>query len=393
MTSPAAITVLEEELPARPKLLFVGAFPPPDSRIMGGNVAVCRALLHSSFAERLQLVLVDSSREAAPASLLVRTYRAARRAPRFLAALHRERPDAVLLFASFGMSFLEKALYAAYARMLGVPSLLSVRSGHFMDQCRRSRGFRALARLLLAAPARLVCQGQRWQDLFERTLAVPRWRCPVVDAWMASEELLRIGRERSPLRDEGVTLLFLGTLESFKGVFELLEAVERLRSDPAVPPLELVIGGRGRAERDLRRIVEQRALGSVVHFAGLLSGQEKLEAFRRADVFVLPSHTEGLPNAMIEAMAAGLAVVVTPVGSIPDVIVDGENGILVPPKDPTALADGLARVVCSKELRTRVGREAHRVAAARFSMESGAASLDRIIREAIRERRADATAP
>lgn len=385
------MTVQEAEVPARPKLLFVGAFPPPDSPIMGGNVAVCRALLASSFAERLRLVLVDSSREAAPAPLLVRTYRAARRAPRFLAALHRERPDAILLFASFGMSFLEKSLYAAYARMLGVPSLLSVRSGHFIDQCRRSRGFRAVARLLLAAPARLVCQGRRWQDLFEETFAVPRRRCPVVDAWVASEDLLRIGRERSPRHGHGVTLLFLGTLESFKGLFELLEALEQLRSRPDVPPLELVIGGRGRAEQELRLIVERRALGSVVRFAGLLSGQEKLDAFRRADVFVLPSHTEGLPNAMIEAMAAGLAVVVTPVGSIPDVIVDGENGVLVPAKDAAALAEGLARVVCSPELRTRIGREAHRVAGGRFSVESGAASLDRIIREAIRERRADAT--
>jgi glycosyltransferase involved in cell wall biosynthesis len=371
----------------RPKLLFVGAFPPPDSPITGGNVTACRALLSSSFRERLELVLVDSSREAAPAALLVRAFRAARRAPRFLAAFHREKPDAVLLFASFGMSFLEKALYAAYANALGVPSLLSVRSGHFMDQCRRSRGFRPVAAMLLRAPARLICQGERWQEFFGSTFAIPRSRCPVVDAWAASEDLLRIGRERGTRQGDRVRLLFLGTLEWFKGLAELLEALERLRLDPAVPPLELVIAGRGSAEQELRRIVERRGLDSVVRFAGLLSGREKVDALRRSDVFVLPSHTEGLPNAMIEAMAAGLAIVVTPVGSVPDVIVDGENGVLVPPRDPTALAKGLARVASSVELRTRIALEAHRVASARFSLENGAASLERIIREAIRERR------
>ncbi len=374
------MTAVEAESSDRPKLLFVGAFPPRDSPIVGGNVADCRALLHSSFAERLRLVLVDSSREAVPAPLLVRAFRAAWRAPRFLAAFHREEPDAMLLFASFGMSFVEKALYAAYARALGVPSLLSVRSGHFIDQSRRSRAFRVLARVLLAAPARLVCQGRRWQDLFEGTFAVPRRRCPVVDAWVASEDLLRIGRERSPRPEDRVVLLFLGVLEWSKGLAELIEAVERLRADPAVPRLELVLGGRGRAEEALRRSVERRGLGSVVHFAGVLSGEARIDAFRRSDVLVLPSHTEGLPNAMIEAMAAGLAVVVTSVGSIPDVIVDGENGILVPPGDAEALAQALARVASSKDLRARLGREAHRIAAARFGVETGAAQLDRIIR-------------
>jgi glycosyltransferase involved in cell wall biosynthesis len=391
MTAPAPIAApsgAASTLP--PKLLFVGAFPPPGSGAFGGNLADCSALLASSFSARVRVVPLDSSSGTEHVPIATRFARAAARTWRFAALLRRERPDAVLAFASSGLSFVEKTLQAAYARAAGVPTLISIRSGHFIDQSTRSRAFAALARLLLRAPARVVCQGERWRALFRDRYGLPEARLPIVDAWVASEELLRIGRERSRAPRGKVTILFLGALEGFKGVRELVDAAARLHASASTPPFEVVVGGLGTLEAELRRHVAERGLAGVVRLAGLLTGDEKLEALRRADVFVLPSHTEGLPNAMIEAMAAGLAVVVTPVGSVPDVIVDGRNGLLATPRDAGDLARQLGRVLQSPALRAELGAEAHRVAAARFATESAAQHLAGLVREAIEEFRKDA---
>ncbi len=370
--------------PARPKLLFVGAFPPPGSTFHGGNVSDCQALLASSFPRRVQLLLVDSSEGTEPLTRWQRAARAGRRAARFARLVRSERPAAALLLASSGLSFVEKSLLVAYARAAGVPSLLSVRSGHFIDRSRDSAPFRALAWVLLRAPARLVCQGRRWQELFRDRFGLPVERCPVVDAWVATEELLQVGRRRGAAPGQPATLLYLGALEPAKGLLELLAAFAGLHGDPAWRGATLVLGGEGPLRAELERRVEALGLREAVRFEGFVSGAAKLRCLQEADVFVLPSHTEGLPNAMIEAMAAGLPVVVTPVGSIPDVIVHDENGCLVPVRDPAALEGELRRLLASGPRRARLGREAHRVAAARFSPEGAAVRLEQLVREVSR---------
>ncbi len=353
--------------------------------MFGGNLSECRALLSSSFAKRLDLVLLDSSRGTEHAPMWSRVIYAANRICRFLRLVHLEKPDAVLAFSSSGLSFAEKSMYVAYARALRIPALLSVRSGHFIDQSARSPAFSAVARVLLRAPARVLCQGPRWQALFRDRYGLPEARCPIVDPWMASDELLRLGRDRAATPGKLTTLLFLGALERFKGVYELLEAAALLHANPTVLPFELVIGGAGSLEAELRRCVAERGLASMVRFAGLLTGEAKLEMLRRADIFVLPSYTEGLPNAMVEAMAAGLPVVATPVGSVSDVIEHGRNGLLVEARDPYALERELRRLVEAPELRAELGAEAHRMASSRFGTERAVRLLDELVRDVIRE--------
>jgi glycosyltransferase involved in cell wall biosynthesis len=362
---------------ARRRVLFVGAFPPAGGAVFGGAVSCCRGLVESSLSRAVDLTLLDSTQASLPAPPLpVRAALAARRCARFARALRQVGPDALLLFASGGFSFLEKASFAVAARAAGIPSVLSVRSGHFTDQVHASSGFRALASLLLrASGCTVMAQGETARRVFVEELGVPPERCTVVENWLGSPRLLDVGSARVVRTGAPLRVQFLGWLEPFKGIDELLDATAALARDPGCPRFEVRLAGHG----SLRAAAEVKArrlgIGDRVVFEGVLGPRAKEDALERADVLVLPSHTEGLPNAMLEGMAAALPVVVTPVGSIPDVVAHGVNGLVVRPRDAAALAGALRDVLRSPELRRRLGAAAHATATARFSPERAAAQV------------------
>jgi glycosyltransferase involved in cell wall biosynthesis len=377
--APASVSTGPETAEARPTLLFVGAFPPPESEVVGGNVTACRILMASSFPRRVRVVPLDSTQRSVPPPPFARRLRhGLGRVASFGRLLRRERPDAVLLFASTGASFLEKSLCAARARAAGVPALLFVRDGNFMRDVARSPAFRRAAGALLRIPRLLLCQGASWQAFYAERFGYGPEHCPVVESWAATPELTAIGARRRVRRSGPVEVLFLGWADRPKGLFELLEAVRGLASDPALPEVRLTVAGAGADLDHARAFAEREGIAGRVRFAGWVDGAERLALLERADVFALPSYAEGLPNAMVEAMAAGLPVVVTPVGSIPDVVEDGAQGLLVPPRDPAALEAALRRT-CDADERERMGRAAYETAVARFSAEHAAERLAEIV--------------
>ncbi len=195
----------------------------------------------------------------------------------------------------------------------------------------------------------------------------------MIPNWTATPDLLAIGHSRG-LREGGpVRLLFLGWLEREKGVGELLDACRQLRTQRS---FTLDIAGEGNFSAAARDLVERHRIADVVHFRGWLRGDALRAALAETDVLVLPSWAEGLPNAMIEAMAARLAIVVTAVGSIPDVMTDGRDALLVPPRDVLALERALSRVIDDRDLRQRLGDAALVLAEAQFGVEP---AIDRII--------------
>jgi glycosyltransferase involved in cell wall biosynthesis len=384
-TREAAAAAPAEKNARAPRVLFMGAFPRPDQRIFGGNASACAALMDSSFPSRAELILFDSAQPSPPPPFSRRAGAAFRRAGEFLSTLRTSRPDSMLVFCSSGFSFLEKAAYVRIARDRGVASVLFVRSGHFITLCRRSRVFRSLARRMLRFPYRIACQGESWRRFYEDELGVPPDRCVVIENWVATEEYLAVGAARTHAPSAEVRAVFMGRVERNKGIFELIEAIDRLvREGGSGPTIQLVIAGDGSDLEEARRDVSARGLEANIRFAGWVDGAEKLALFGSAGIFLLPSHAEGLPNAMIEAMATGLPVVVTPVGSVTDVVEDGVSGLVVPVGDPGALAIAIRRLVGDPELRSRMGGAGFRVARERFGAERAADRLIELLTRAAR---------
>jgi glycosyltransferase involved in cell wall biosynthesis len=251
---------------------------------------------------------------------------------RFVWAL--PRADAALVFASDDLSLAEKGAMCMLACLARRGVVLRLSSGRLPEQCDRRPALRWLLRLTLRS-AHIVCaQGPYWRAFFE-SFPEAAGKIREIPNGISMPLRSRCVLAGSPLR-----LIFVGWVQREKGVFELVEAVRNLKA--AGERVRLTIVGGGRDDAELRETVRTLHLDDVVSFSGWIERSEVARLLDRSDVFVLPTHFEGLPNAMLEAMAAGLAVVATPVGSIPDVVTNDVTGRLVAVGDVTALTKTLA---------------------------------------------------
>lgn len=166
--------------------------------------------------------------------------------------------------------------------------------------------------------------------------------------------------------------IVVANLIGYKGHADLIEALALL---PAPPRVCLV--GDGPERERLTRLIAERGLGEVVRLAGAVPDARAV--LRDYQFAVLPSHSEGLPNAVLEAMAAGLPVVATAVGGVPEIVEDGVTGLLVPPRAPAELAVAIRRLAEEPLLRQRMGR-AGRTAVERSSVEDCAARHEAVYR-------------
>lgn len=151
-------------------------------------------------------------------------------------------------------------------------------------------------------------------------------------------------------------LVFIGRLEPVKDPITLLEAFRILV--PILPDVRLVLAGKGSLINQLKHYVKKNTLEDRVHFTGKISHDDVFKVLSDSDLFVLSSLSEGLPNSIIEAMAMGKPVVATSVGGIPDVIVDGFNGLLVPPKSADKLAHNILYILTHPDIAEALGRNA-----------------------------------
>lgn len=197
-----------------------------------------------------------------------------------------------------------------------------------------------------------------------------------------------------PPRAEGEPLrvLFVGGLLEAKGLGELMEAAAAIRSEPGVAPFRLLLAGGKDAfaahESDeiipgwLRARMAALGVEDLVEAFGHIDDSERLSAlYRSADIMVLPSWTEGFPRVIDEAMSFGLPVVTTTVGGIPDALTHERDALLVPPKQPQALAAALTRLLTSNTCRQTFARAARRSYDERIK-ETAAAQHTRLLEQA-----------
>jgi sugar transferase (PEP-CTERM/EpsH1 system associated) len=211
---------------------------------------------------------------------------------------------------------------------------------------------------------RVVCVSQHVADFFVQHVGIPRHKVIVIpngvalqDFELAPDEQARAALGLAPHQ------MLIGTvarLDPVKRLDILLQAVKSLGD------VYVVVVGDGPERVRLETISKLAGLESRVHFVGQ---QDDVRTWLATmDVFVLSSDWEGMPNAVLEAMAVGLPVVATAVGGTPEVVVDGVTGLLVPPRAPTSLAEAIARLLQDPALCRRMGQAGRERVAAQFDL-------------------------
>jgi glycosyltransferase involved in cell wall biosynthesis len=181
-------------------------------------------------------------------------------------------------------------------------------------------------------------------------------------------------RERVGIAKTRSVIAYAGNLLPAKGVYELAEAVAMLQD---LRPLTLIAGD-GPEAAGLRASFNR--FGAECRMLGRISQTELATVLAATDVFAFPSHAEGLPGAVCEAMLSGRAVVASAVGGIPEIVKDGETGIIIPPSDPLALARALRYVLGDSAARARLEHAARDFAQRHLTWRVNAAAYDALYR-------------
>ncbi len=254
------------------------------------------------------------------------------------------------------------------AKMAGVPIL--VHTDHARDFPDKWR-YMFLERLMSFFADAVVAVSDDGLENLHRYVKIPRSKLSTilngVDGGELSDERDVGGwRQRLGIESDAPVIGLGARFSDQKGITYLLDAMPSVLEE--YPNTHLVLAGYGELEGALKRQSSQLGLDERVHFPGKVdSMSELLTAF---DIFALPSIWEGLPMAILESMAARVPIVATEVGGVGAALTDGESGILVPPADPAAFADGLKRALASRELRAGLAAEARRTFDERFSADA-----------------------
>ena len=283
---------------------------------------------------------------------------------RLARVIRAERPDVIHAFL-----FWANCLSRVIGRLLRVP----VRISSYRDILLWSRwGYRVCDRVTAGWAQAATCCSEAVRRLALAEVGGGEWKYVTIHNGV---DVARFSSSRTVtradvgLRDGVPVIGTVGRLvEPEKGIAVLLQSMARLAGPPASLPCQLLIVGDGPARRHLHEIGERLGISSLVVFAGMR--RDIAEVLPFVDVFVMPSLSEGFGIAIVEAMAAGRPVVATAVGGIPEVVVQGETGLLVPPGDAGALGDAVAHLVNHPEQARLMGARGRERACDRFSIES-----------------------
>ena len=262
-------------------------------------------------------------------------------------------------------AFWRDLAYLVAAKICGARVLYQVHGGALPHQFfGRNRILSALLRGILRLPDAIVVLANSELEAYRKF--VPRQQVLLFPNAIDYAPYAKFLRERSdptaPLR-----LLYIGRLAQEKGLPETLRGLRCAHAQGV--KAQFFIAGSGPEEVSLKRLAGELGLAKDVSFVGPVFGEDKLKLLDAVDAFVLASYAEGLPYALLESMAAGVPVIVTRVGAIPDVVTERTHGLFVPARDPVAISQAIATLASNRELLARMSSACRERVASGYSID------------------------
>lgn len=244
-----------------------------------------------------------------------------------------------------GKSWYRKQIIMAWGRFLGYKIVAHCHSGEFKEFSKKT-GYGKIGKALDKAVANIVLS-KSWKDFFTNNLKAG-------NIWIINNIISRPPEIKEHIAKSQVTFLFLGEIWERKGVFDILEAVKKLKTQGY--NFKVILGGKGEVEK-LRSEISRLGIDDYIEFRGWMNAEQKNNAFNESDVLLLPSYAEGLPISILEAMSYGRGVLSTPVGGIPEIITYGVNGFLITPGNRDEIKDAMLEYIKNPQLASLQGQK------------------------------------
>ena len=338
----------------RLKVLMIG----PDRGVHGGISGVVNNYYDAGLERMVDLCYIGTMIEGSKGTKLLQ---AAKAYVRFLAKLPKY--DIVHVNMASDSSYYRKSVFIRTAKIYRKKIVIHQHGGNFPEFYEKElsdRGRRRAVKTLSMGDALLVL-GTTCSEFFEAIIDKDKITVLPNAISMPEQVTKQYGSHK---------ILFMGRMCKAKGVGELLAVMPELRQ--RYPDVRLYLAG---IWEDMELKTQASALGDCVEDLGWIGGADKQRYLRECDIFVLPSYFEGQPVSVLEAMANACGIVVSKTGDIPDMIAEGETGLLIPPQDAKVLAESLLSLLAQPELCRTLGENARRKAEAEFSIDNNMKQL------------------
>lgn len=335
------------------KVLMLG----PARSVHGGISGVVNNYYAAGLDQRIELSYVETMKEGSKCRKLLQAGLS------YMEFLYKVRTcDIVHVNVASDTSYIRKSFFIRKAKKCGKKIVIHQHGGDFQNYyAGLSEKKKRRVREVLSMGDVFLVLAPPWKEFFAKLIDQEKIIVFPNSVKMPDSFLKEYGQKK---------LLFLGRICKEKGIEELLLALCEIRK--VYPECELLLGGIWE-DRQLKEEIEKDPAG--IRYLGWITGEEKEKYLRECDIFVLPSYFEGQPVSVLEAMAYSCAVVATDVGGIPQMIVDGQTGILVKPKDVRSLKEGLMHLLSEKEFCRQLGENAREKAEREFSIETNIKEL------------------
>lgn len=336
-------------------VIFIGAFKnTTGDGGTGGQLFACTSLIESDLKNQFDFYLIDTTAVSIPAPpVYKRLYHVFHRQFLLLKYLLFYRVETVIAFSSSGLSFVEKGMMLLVSNIFGKRTIFAPRSGITKLDYDSSKIYRFIIPYIVNRVDLLICQNQKWKSFYEGITSPNQKKFKVVRNWIDldkyEENVSRLKNFNPP------HILYLGWLETYKGINDLVLAVQILKNRKV--PFILNIFGSGSQLQKVESSIEHFGLRDCVKLMGWANFNQKMEAFNWADIYVVPSHMEGSPNSILEAMALGVPILGTRIDGIEELL-KNESGLIVEKENPESLADGMVKLIKDISLRESLRKNA-----------------------------------
>ena len=340
----------------------------PDTKVKGGIATVVNGYRTFGLGKEFEISYIESYCDG---SKLQKFLKALYGYVQFIKELFQSKPDIVHIHSSFGPSFWREIPFIYMAGWLKIPIVNHVHGAEFDSfyVCASNRKKRIIKNIYSRCTA-FIALSEEWQVKLESI--VPRDKITVIENYCIIPEKISFKKKQ---------ILFLGEIGERKGCFDIPAIyAEVLKKQKNVP---LLICGDGESEK-MNRLFREKHIEDAVSFLGWVRGEEKERLLMESAIFLFPSYNEGMPMALLEAMAYGLAVVTTNVGGIPKLIDNGIDGYICEPGDILGIAEKVTELMKNDEKRVGFGVSARKKMKIYYSYEIHAEKLRRLYRRLLR---------